>query len=148
MPDFYLTRSGESTAKITGEIIGSTESKNAATPARESSNRQWFTLDVYQTAGGTWVAHVKYRAGSRLAREEACDMVYTAPSGESLFHQLDTLDPVAEFVVGWPGDGHPDNNNGRDFRENDKSVCRYARIEWDSLLERSTHLFSTVEEIA
>ena len=148
MQEYVLTRSGEIPAKISGELIGSSASKNITTPAKESSARQWFTLDVYRTASGRFVAHIKYRAGSRLAREEACDVIEVAPSGERLLAQLQGINPSDNFVVGWPGDGHPDDNYGKDFRENDASVCRYAHIEWDNLLERSAHLFGAVEEIA
>lgn len=147
MPEFILTRSSEIPAKITGTLVGSSASKNSEIPDRETSNRQWFTMDVYRLDSGTYVAHVKYRAGSRISREEPCDRVYTGPDGGSLLNSLQSLDPVVEFVVGWPGDGHPDQNHGRDFRKHDKSVCQYAEIEWENLLERSMHMFGVAEEI-
>lgn len=147
MPEYTLTRHREIPAKITGTLLGSSASRNYDMAEKESSSRQWFTLDVYKTESGIHVAHVKYRAGSRISREEPCDMVYTAPDGGSLLTRLNGLDPVAEFVVGWPGDGHPDENYGKDFRKQDQSVCRFAQSEWDNLLEKSQHLFGVVEEI-
>jgi hypothetical protein len=148
MTDFILTRTSEPSAKITGELTGSAQSRNADSPTKESSNRQWFLVDVYRTTKGTFVAHVKYRAGSKLGREEPCDMVVVAPSGEVLFDKLKAIVASEEFVVGWPGDGMPEHNGGRDFTSHDASVCKFADLEWENLLERSSHLFTAVEEIA
>ena len=144
---FILSRTGELPAKIDGSHKGTAESPNATLDAKESSGRQWFTLDVFCTVKGTWVAQVKYRAGSKIAREEPCDRVYVAPDAAALFGLLNNIDVVDEFVVGWPGDGAPEANRGRDFRKQDASVCAYAESEWGKLIERCAPLFGAAEEI-
>jgi hypothetical protein len=147
MPDFTLTRSGGIPVKFSGQLLGSVASGNTSTPNREASNRQWFEADLFSTDSGKFVAHVRYRAGSRIAREEPCDRVYIAATKEALDAQLAAVDPVEMFVVGWPDEGRPESNGGRDFRAQDASICKHAEYEWQGLLPKIVACLGIVETI-
>lgn len=134
MPQFTLTRTGLPPASLVGESLGSVSSINAGLRDRETSAVQWFVVDLYRTQAGTYVAHVQYRAGSRLGREHPVDRVWTAGSAEAILANLGAISAASEFVRGWPGAGEPDANRGKDFTAQHKSVCQYAGEQWRDVL--------------
>ena len=135
MPEFKLSRTDEPPALITGELIGQFKSSNT-TAAGYQQSRQWFEIDVYTTTKGTWVAHVRYRAGERIRREKPRDIVILAKSAAELVDKLDAFKPVEEFVTGWPEGGAPAANDGRDLRRNHADVCRYAEEQWKDIVDK------------
>lgn len=140
--EFLLDRTGLPQAKITARLHGHYESPNAAiTDEKLRSARQWFIADVYVTKAGTWVARIQYRAGSRLTKESPVDCVYTAKSERELTDKLDALDPVDEFVTGWP-----DSTSEYD-RANHKRVCGYACEQFDLLMNQMVEKLSSPESI-
>ncbi len=125
MQTYIITPTDSPPFQFNGDYLAEFASSNARLPDRESSSRQWFTIDVYRTMAGNHVAVVHYRAGSRLGREMPVDTVTFEPSAESLFDSLDQIEG-SSFVSGWPDNGDPASNRGRDFRRNDAQVRQHA----------------------
>lgn len=140
MQRYTLNRTGETPATLTGVHLGTVSSSNAATPDRETSSKQWFTIDLYRTAAGTTVAHVQYRAGSKLGRETPVDCVESSRNAASLFDSIGEDD----FVHGWPGEGSPDANRGRDFTSHHASVMQHGKQQLNEAVTAAMALLGTV----
>jgi hypothetical protein len=128
MPDFILSHTDNPPAKITGEQIGIARSSNAAPIPGElpPGGRQAFWIVLYRLASAKIVAHVMYRAGAQLGREEPVDDIIVGTDAADLLAKLATLDG-ADYVSGWPEFGEPAVNRGRDYRSQHESVMRHGR---------------------
>jgi len=128
MQEFILSRTDQPPAKITGTQIGIARSSNAAPVSGEipPGGRQAFWIVLYLLASAKIVAHVMYRAGSQLGREEPVDDVVVGVNAADLMAKLTALDG-AEFVTGWPEYGDPAVNRGKDYRPQHDSVMRHGR---------------------
>lgn len=150
MPEFTLERTDNIPAKITGQFIGTVSSANYAIPDRETSSKQWFVIDLYRTdARGTYVAHVHYRAGSKLGRENPIDRVVTAADPVGLIAALNAA-PITDYVTGWPEKGDPAANRGRDYRSNHANVMEYGESQFAEAIDAAELLLGAkppVEEI-
>jgi len=97
--EITLNRTGDRPATIKGLLEKTFSSSNATAADRDSSAKQWFVIDLYQTAAGTHVAHIQYRAGSAVGYEEPKDVVHTGQTLVELFDKIKLIDPVAEFLT-------------------------------------------------
>lgn len=132
---FKITRTNAIPVTFTGRHVGSFESSNKSARNHQLS-RQWFETDVYTTVKGTWIANCRYRAGSNIRREAPVDLVLTAKSPAELGRSLESINPVQTFVTGWPGEGAPSENEGRDLTRNHQDVCRYAAEQWKDVVAK------------
>ena len=150
MPEFTLERTDNIPAKIVGQIIGTVHSRNWHLPHKSDTSKQWFTIVFYRTdARGTYVAHVIYRAGSKLGRENPIDRVVTAADPVGLIAALNAA-PITDYVTGWPDKGHPAANRGRNFRSNHANVMEYGESQFAEAIDAAESLLGAkppVEEI-
>lgn len=128
MQRYTLNRTGETPATLTGVHLGTVSSSNASTPSKETTAKQWFIIDLYRTAAGTTVAHMQYRAGSKLGREVPVDRVLSSPEADKLITALYGL-AITEFITGWPGMGSADANRGRDYTSNYNSIREHGHLQ-------------------
>jgi len=132
--EITLDRTGDRPATFRGELVTSFKSSNASSVDKESGARQWFVLDLYRTAGGTHVAHIKYRAGSKIGRELPKDLLYTGKTLTDLFDVVKMLDPIAVFVTG--REGFNQKADPADVARWHESTCRYATTEFTDMLHK------------
>jgi len=105
MPDFDLPRTGQRNLQFTGTLIASARSPSADLHEREPRRKaKWFTCNLYQTAGGKWVLSISYRWCGKLANETERDLVEVFDHPQQAIEWADGLDPMVEFVTGFPPD--------------------------------------------
>lgn len=138
--EYILTRSNAPPAKLTGECLGQFRSSNADVPDAETAAKQWFLLDLYRTVAGTYVAHIRYRAGRKLRREQPLDVVYTDKSGAHLMMTLDGIDTEKTFVGGWPNSVYPE------YQERHRTCCEFAENQFADVLEQARKVLTPHEE--
>lgn len=132
-----LERTGDRPVAFTGNLTKSFASPNATYAGKETSSRQWILIDLYQTIAGTQIAHIRYRAGSKLGREQPKDLVITGKTLVDLFDAVKLLDPVEAFVT--PRDHISQKASPEDAVRWHETACRYAKSEFSSVLNKFSH---------
>lgn len=99
-------------------------------------------IDLYQTAAGTQVAHIQYRAGSKLGREDPKDVMHTGKTLLELFDKIKLIDPTIEFVTGRADISQ--KANPEDAARWHETSCRYARKEYSDVLNKFSHHVTAV----
>ena len=147
MKEYVIDRTDGKPGKFTGTKLGEILSPNAQIPDRETTSRQWFTIDVYRTEKGTVIAHVKYDAGSKLGREQPVMEYYTAKDLTTLIEKLNAVAADEVFTTGWPGNGDPEENGGQDMRRNDSSVRHHANREFQAAVQQLRKLAPAGDDV-
>ncbi len=140
--EITLERTGDRPATFKGTLTTSFKSSNATSVDKESSSRQWFVIDLYQTAAGTQVAHIQYRAGSKLGREQPKDLVYTGKTLLELFDLIKMIDPADTFVTGRAAASQKANPD--DAERWHATSCQYAKKEYTDTINKLSHYVTKV----
>lgn len=146
--EITLDRTGDRPATFRGELISSFKSTNASVADKDTSTKQWFVLDLYRTVTGTHIAHIRYRAGSKLGREVPKDVLYTAKSLTDLFDVVKMIPPADTFVT--PRADISQRAPLEDAARWHETNCRYATKEFTDMLHKFSRYvtqFGGAEEI-
>lgn len=95
METHVLQRSGMAPLRFEGELVAESSSKHHEGPLQS----RWHTLAVYRTAGGNYVASVRYRSCWQGEMDRDYAEVFADPEAVRRFFEVDH-DPLAYYLGG------------------------------------------------